>query len=111
MESLNALAAELVAAARSAAGGRGARTIHGGRGHALRQTVFALAAGRGLDEHESPGEATLQVLHGRVRLATGEESWEGVAGDYLIIPPSRHSLQAMEDSAVLLTVVTATPGG
>ena len=43
--------------------------------HALRQTVLALTAGSSLDEHENPGEATVQVLRGRVRLTAGEVSW------------------------------------
>jgi len=95
---------ELLDGARSASSGRSARTIHGGHEHALRQTVIALASGHGLDEHESPGEATLQVLRGHVRLNAGGEGWEGVAGGYLVIPPQRHSVEALEDSAILLTV-------
>ncbi|MFD2348496.1 LuxR family transcriptional regulator [Nonomuraea ferruginea] len=57
-----------------------------------------------LAEHENPGEATLQVLRGRVRLHSGGDSWDGMAGDLLIIPPARHSLDALEDAACLLTV-------
>jgi len=106
---LPALVEELLAAARSASSGRAARTIYGGHEHALRQTVIALAGGQGLDEHESPGEATLQVLVGRVRLTAGDDAWEGAVGDYALIPPARHSLDAVEDSAVLLTVATGTP--
>ncbi|MDF2712813.1 MAG: LuxR family transcriptional regulator [Nonomuraea muscovyensis] len=102
--SLDTLADEHLAAAREAASGRSARTVHGGHDHSLRQTLLALAAGRGLDEHESPGEATLQVLRGRVRLATREDAWEGSAGEYVVIPAERHSLTAIDDSAVLLTV-------
>lgn len=101
---LNDLVDELIAGARSASSGRSARTVHGGNEHALRQTVIALASGHGLDEHESPGEATLQVLRGHVRLNAGGEGWEGVAGGYLVIPPQRHSVEALEDSAILLTV-------
>ena len=70
--SLTALAAEQIAVARSATNGRGARTIHGGRDRTLRQTVLGLAAGHGLADHEAPGEATLQVLTGHVRLSTAE---------------------------------------
>jgi quercetin dioxygenase-like cupin family protein len=68
------------------------------------QTGIATLKGAVLAEHENPGEATVQVLHGRVRLSAGELSWEGRTGDLLIVPDSRHSLEALEDSAVLLTV-------
>ena len=86
-ESLTSLGDEQLAAAREAGSGRAAVTVFGGREHDLRQTLIALAAGRALGEHDAPGEATLQVLSGRVRLHAGEESWEGGDGDYLIIPP------------------------
>jgi quercetin dioxygenase-like cupin family protein len=66
--------------------------------------VVALIAGQGLAEHDSPGEATLQVLQGRVRLTAGEDAWEGSAGDYLAIPARRHALESLEDSAIMLTV-------
>ncbi|KRF19078.1 LuxR family transcriptional regulator [Nocardioides sp. Soil797] len=92
--------------ARSASAGRSATTVHGGREHDLRQTVIALAAGNSLGEHESPGEATLQVLRGEVRLHAGGSTWEGVEGDYLLIPSERHDLEALTDAAVLLTVAT-----
>ncbi|MGW5115094.1 hypothetical protein ACWEQ8_06515 [Streptomyces noursei] len=59
-----------------------------------------MTAGSGLAEHDSPGDdATLLV-----RLVESEASCEGRAGEPLGIPPARHSLDAIEDSAVLLTV-------
>lgn len=102
--SLTALVDEQLAAARSNGSGRSAHTVHGGHEHALRQTVIALTAGSGLAEHNSPGEATLQVLRGHVRLTAEGDSAEATAGDLLVIPPRRHSLDALADSAVLLTV-------
>jgi quercetin dioxygenase-like cupin family protein len=57
-----------------------------------------------LAEHENPGEATVFVLNGRVRLVCGPDAWEGRTGDLIVVPPERHSLEALEDAAVLLTV-------
>jgi quercetin dioxygenase-like cupin family protein len=85
--------------------------VHGGHDHALRQTLIALTAGSELAEHRSPGEATLQVLHGRVRLTTATDSREAVAGDHLVVPAERHGLTAVDDSAVLLTSAVRTSGG
>jgi quercetin dioxygenase-like cupin family protein len=104
--SLTAVVDEQLDAARKAHSGRAAHTVHGGHDHSLRQTVIALAAGHELGEHTSPGEATLQVLRGHVRLSVGEDSVDGSAGDYLVIPRQRHALLAVDDSAVLLTVLT-----
>src|SRR5262245_7627346 len=106
--SLTDLARHQLATARSASSGRSAHTLHGGRGQILRQTVLALAAGHALDDHDNPWQATVQILHGRVRLRSGTDSCEAVAGDLLVIPEARHALDALEDSAVLLTI--ALPG-
>jgi quercetin dioxygenase-like cupin family protein len=108
--SIAALVEEQIAAAHASPSGRSARTIHGGRESVLRQSVLALVAGRALGEHGSPGEATLQVLSGRVLLSAGRDTWEAVAGDYLVIPPARHDLAAINDSVVLLTVVAGSAG-
>jgi quercetin dioxygenase-like cupin family protein len=102
--SLTALARQHLITAREASSGRSAHTVYGGHEHTLRQTLIALVAGRRLDEHENPGEATVHVLHGRVLLSSGEVAWEGSAGDLIIVPDARHALEALEDSAVLLTV-------
>lgn len=104
--SLTRLGEEQLDKARAANAGRAAVTVHGGHEHDLRQTLIALADGRALGEHESPGEATLQVLVGRVRLTAGEDTWEGSAGDHVVIPPHRHDLTALTDAVVLLTVAT-----
>jgi quercetin dioxygenase-like cupin family protein len=109
--SLTALARELLGKAVSngdaggSGGARAAQTVHGGHEKALRQTVIALAKDAALAEHASPGEATVYVLHGRVTLKAGGDSWEGREGDLLLVPDAPHSLTAQADSAVLLTVV------
>jgi quercetin dioxygenase-like cupin family protein len=102
--SLEALAREHLERARGAGAGRSAGPVCGGHEATLRQTLVALTAGTTLAGHESPGEATVHVLSGRVRLSAGEVAWEGRAGDLLIVPPRRHDLAALEDAAVLLTV-------
>lgn len=102
--SLTALAREHLAAAAATPSGRSAHTVYGGHEHVLRQTLIAMLGGQELHEHENPGEATLQVLHGRVRLTAGTVSWDCAEGDLLTIPDTRHSLHATEDSVVLLTV-------
>ncbi|WP_310785820.1 cupin domain-containing protein [Mycobacterium sp. Z3061] len=108
--SLNDLASEKLAEARQSNSGRAAHTIHGGHTHELRQTVLALIAEHELSEHDSPGEATLQVLEGHVRLTAGDDAWEGKTGDYLAIPRVRHALLAVQDSVVMLTVLKSQPG-
>ncbi|MGI8331779.1 cupin domain-containing protein [Actinomadura scrupuli] len=102
--SLEALSRRLLEQAATADGSRSSDTVYGGHEHVLRQTVIALIEGAVLGEHGNPGEATVQVLRGRVRLSAGQESWDGRTGDLLIVPDSRHSLEALEDSTVLLTV-------
>lgn len=102
--SVQAMARELLERARAASGGRAAATLIGGHERVLRQTVIAMTAGTVLAEHDNPGEASLHVLTGRVRLTAGEDSREGQPGDLLIVPSSPHALEPLEDSAVLLTV-------
>ena len=102
--SLVALARQQLDGARRAGGGHTADTVFGGRENVLRQTVIGMVKGASLAEHENPGEATVHVLLGRVRLSSGELSWEARSGDMIFVPDARHSLEALEDSAVLLTV-------
>ena len=102
--SLEAVGHQLLERAGTAGGGHTADTVVGGHERILRQTVIAMLEGAVLAEHESPGEATVYVLRGRVRLSAGDVSWEGRPGDLLVVPDARHSLAALEASAVLLTV-------
>jgi len=102
--SLVALARHELDAARRAPAGRSAKTVHGGHEKVLRQTVIALCAGRTTDQWESPGEATVQVISGRVRVASDRASWEGSPGDLVVVPRERSAMHALEDSVVLLTV-------
>lgn len=102
--SLDAVAREHLERAARARSGRSATTVYGGHEHVLRHTLLALTAGATLAEHDNPGEATLIVVRGRIRLYSGGSEWDGRTGDFLIIPQAKHSLEALEDSAFVLTV-------
>jgi quercetin dioxygenase-like cupin family protein len=41
------------------------------------------------------------------RLTAGQTAWDGRTGDLLIVPDARHALEAIDDSAILLTVSKA----
>lgn len=99
---LDALAAGLLEQARAHHSGRAAQTVASGT--AMRATVIALAAGAVVADHDSPAAATLQVITGRVRVHTDDREWFLDAGDLLPLPPQRHGLDAVTDSAVLLSV-------
>jgi len=102
--SLIALAHQQLKSAQQSANGRSAKTVYGGHEHVLRQTVIALVGGQALNEHENPGEATVHVLQGRVRMVAGADAWEGSPGDLLVVPEGPHTLEALRDAVVLLTV-------
>jgi quercetin dioxygenase-like cupin family protein len=103
--SLTALADGLLSHALSASGRRGMCTVDGGRPYLLYQTVIALARGQRIEEDHNPGEATVQVLRGRVRVTAGDDTIDGSPGQLLIVPGARHSMTALEDAVVMLTAV------
>ncbi|MFC8178576.1 MULTISPECIES: cupin domain-containing protein [Nocardiaceae] len=103
-KSLTALARQQLKLAVGTSSGRSSQTVYGGHQRHLRQTVVALAAGNKLAEHDLSGESTVLVISGQLNLVSGEKSWKGSAGDLLVIPDARHSVEAIEDVAFLLTV-------
>jgi hypothetical protein len=68
--------------------------------------VIGMIAGRGRRQSTTilRSEATVMSLPQRVRLLAADLSKEGAWSHLLIIPDGRQSVQALEDSAVLLTV-------
>ncbi len=99
---LHRMGDEQLERARQSTNGRASMTVH--RGKRLRQTLLALTAGTRMAEHQSPGDATLLCLRGRVRMNVGERSIEVAEGILVDVPPQRHDLVAEEDSLVVLTV-------
>lgn len=98
---------EVLDRARNAASGRAAHTLVPGAGAALKQTLLALTAGTVLADHESPGSASLHVLRGAVRLKAGDAVIELDTGSHTAIPPVRHSVEAVEDAVLLMSVAGA----
>lgn len=102
--SLEAKAHQLARQAAESSSGRAADTVFGGHDKQMRQTVLALRAGSRLAEHESPGEATLLVVSGHLRLISGETTWHGRDWDFLIVPDAPHSVEADTDAVFVLSV-------
>jgi len=90
--------------AREAPNGRHAELLlHDGP---LRQTVIALKEGAELSEHNSPPAASIQVMHGCLRV-TGQEPVLLQAGTLEALTHFRHAVVAVEDTVFLLTTVTS----
>lgn len=102
--SIEALALQQLHAATDAGGGRAAETVYGGHEKSLRQTVIGMLKGTTLNERGNQDDATVYVLQGHVQLRIGQDSWEARAGSLLIVPHDLHSFEALEDSAVLMSV-------
>ncbi|RYG79052.1 cupin [Yimella sp. RIT 621] len=84
--------------------GRSALTLKGGGGQTLSQVLLTMNAGSQLADHNNPGEATLLVLSGEVTLGWADGSAQLKAGEYTVIPQTKHRLDAHADSVVLLSV-------
>ncbi|MEV4471311.1 hypothetical protein [Nonomuraea sp. NPDC049504] len=69
----------------------------------MRQTVMALRQGEHMHEREHPGEVTVHVLHGLVRLVAEPDSRDGLPGDVLVMPERRHRVEAVQECAILFT--------
>jgi quercetin dioxygenase-like cupin family protein len=102
---LPALGGDLLTEAAGLAAGRTARTLTPGAGSPLKQTVMALRAGAHLQEHVTPGPASLLVLDGEVALLVGSDRQELEKGTWLSIPREAHELEAVTDAVALITVV------
>ncbi|BAU97056.1 cupin domain-containing protein [Corynebacterium suranareeae] len=100
---------ELMEKAAQAHSGRATHVFRAIPKGSLSQVLLALRKDHELSEHENPGEALLHVLKGRVRLVVGDQSIDLGEDDHVVIPQHHHSLIALEDAAVFLTVVIQRP--
>jgi quercetin dioxygenase-like cupin family protein len=99
---LTELADALIADLPNHPAGRAAKTVLSGT--VMRAVVIALQAGAEMSEHDSPPAATLYLVRGRATVHAGDREWTLRPGQLVPIPPQRHSVEAHEDSALLLTV-------
>jgi quercetin dioxygenase-like cupin family protein len=89
-------------------GKRSARTLV--KGDSLRATLAAMPAGARLSPHRADGPITVQVLEGRIRFRTDSREEVLAAGAWLSLPEgTTHSLEAIEDCAILVTVASQAP--
>ncbi|MFH1330698.1 MAG: cupin domain-containing protein [Actinomycetota bacterium] len=73
----------------------------------LRLVLFAFDAGQELTEHTASVVAVLQVLSGRFRVTAGGDTFEMDPEAWLRLDAHEpHSLQALEPSRLLLTMLT-----
>lgn len=71
-----------------------------------------LAKGRPLPAHRVPGPITVQCLSGRIELSAAGAVREMGPGDWLYLEGgAEHSLSAIEDARVLVTIVLASGPG
>lgn len=107
---LKALADELLDEARGLRSGRSARTLIPGAGAPHKQSLLALTAGQRLQDHVAPGPTTLLALRGTSVLSHGGDAVTLSEDMWAECPTDVHSLEAVSDTVVLLTVTpTGTP--
>lgn len=86
--------------------GHTARTLvkHG----SVRIVLVALKAGATVPEHQTDGRVSIHAIRGHVRVRVGGIAFDLPAGRLLTLDPGeRHDVQALDDSAVLLTIAMA----
>ena len=78
------------------------------KGPVLRVVLTVLRAGAHLDEHRAPGPLTLQLLSGSLRFQAAGETRALAPGMLVVLDAALpHRVEAVEDSAFLLTLVQA----
>lgn len=98
---------ELLTEAGQLRSGRSARTLTPGSGAPLKQTLLALTAGQRLQDHLAPGPTTLLGVRGTAVLTGDRQAVTLTEGVWAACPAGPHSLEAISDAVVLITVTPA----
>lgn len=84
--------------------GRSARTLHKAAG--MRLVLNVMKAGTEIKPHQASGPISVQCVEGHIHFTTEENAVNLRPGDLLTLNAHiRHSVEAMEESAFLLTIV------
>lgn len=71
----------------------------------LRVVLIALRSGARLEKHHAPGRITIHTLDGRLRVGVAGRSIDLPMGHLVTIGPAiRHEVEALAESAFLLTI-------
>jgi quercetin dioxygenase-like cupin family protein len=93
----------VLAQAQSAKAGRAAKTL--AKVGQMRLTVIGMKRGVSLGAHTAEGAVTIHILKGRCRLDASGGHAELGSGELVVLKPRvEHSMTALRDSIVLLTV-------
>lgn len=85
---------------------RNARTTAIVKADAFEAVRLVVLAGREIPPHQVSGPITLHCLEGRVLLGLGDSTLELAAGQWVYLDGgARHSVQGIEDSSLLLTIL------
>jgi quercetin dioxygenase-like cupin family protein len=75
----------------------------------LRVVLIAMKKGARLHEHRASGPITIQATSGSLRLAIGDQVLELKPGEVAVLESAiEHEVEALEESALLLTLVKPT---
>jgi quercetin dioxygenase-like cupin family protein len=89
--------------------GRGPASVTLLKTDTLRLVLVNLAAGQALKEHSAPGGITIHCVTGAIAVQAGDDHVQLGPGELVAMEPGvRHSVEASEQSAFLLTI--AWPG-
>jgi quercetin dioxygenase-like cupin family protein len=71
----------------------------------FRTVLIVMEPSARMKEHHADGTLSIHVLKGRIRMGIGEQHYELPAGNLLTLEASvKHDVEAVEDSAFLLTI-------